>query len=182
MEKISKLSTTRISFNPSEERKWYPVYTNPRAEKKAAVLLSGKGIETYLPVQRQLKAWSDRKKWVVEPLIKSYLFVRISPQQQAEVLMTQGVCRFLYFSGKVATMPVQQIEQLKLLLATEAELEVCDHHFKTGETVFIKAGPLQGLTAEVVTYHSQRRLILRMDHVGRSILVQVSVVFTEPLN
>ena len=59
--------------------KWYPVYTHPRAEKKAHQALSNKGIETYLPLRRQLKQWSDRKKWVDEPFIKSYLFVHISP-------------------------------------------------------------------------------------------------------
>ena len=52
--------------------KWYPVYTHPRAEKKACQALLNKGIETYLPLHRQLKQWSDRKKWVEEPFIKSY--------------------------------------------------------------------------------------------------------------
>jgi len=31
-----------------------------------------------LPLHRQLKQWSDRKKWVEEPFIKSYLFVHIN--------------------------------------------------------------------------------------------------------
>ncbi|HEY4197452.1 MAG TPA: transcription termination/antitermination NusG family protein [Mucilaginibacter sp.] len=44
--------------------KWYPVYTHPRAEKKACEALLKKGIETYLPLRRQLKQWSDRKKWI----------------------------------------------------------------------------------------------------------------------
>jgi transcriptional antiterminator RfaH len=68
--------------------KWYPVYTHPRAEKKACQALINKGIETYLPLHKQLKQWSDRKKWVEEPLIKSYLFVRITTLEQTKVLMT----------------------------------------------------------------------------------------------
>ena len=80
-------------------RKWYPVYTHARAEKKAHEALLKKGIETYLPLNRQLKQWSDRKKWVEEPFIKSYLFVNISDQEQMEVLMTKGVARFIYFSS-----------------------------------------------------------------------------------
>src|ERR1700749_2351257 len=89
--------------------KWYPVYTHPRTEKKAAAALLAKGIITYLPLQRQLKQWSDRKKWIEEPLIKSYLFVKITEHQQADVLMTKGIARFIYFSNKVATMPDKQI-------------------------------------------------------------------------
>jgi hypothetical protein len=51
-------------------KKWYPVYTQPRAEKKAYQALINKGIEAYLPLHRQLKQWSDRKKWVEEPFPK----------------------------------------------------------------------------------------------------------------
>ena len=167
-------------MNLAEQYNWYPVYTNPRAEKKAADLLIKKGIETYLPLQRQLKQWSDRKKWTEEPLIKSYLFVKITLQQQMDVLTTQGVCRFLYFSGKVASMPERQILQLQLLLATETEMEVLHRPFKTGEKVRVKAGPLMGLTGELVNLHSQKRMIIRLDHTGQVVLVQIPMVFLEP--
>lgn len=164
----------------SQEVKWYPVYTNPRAEKKAFDLLSRKGIECYLPLYRQQKQWSDRKKWINEPLIKSYLFVKITTSQITEVLMTNGICRFLYFSGKIASMPDKQIEQLKLLLATESELEVSDYHFTKGEMVKINAGPLQGLIGKLIEFETQKRLLIKIDHVGQSVLVKINSVFTEP--
>src|ERR1700710_1594469 len=106
--------------------KWYPVYTNPRAEKKACDALTNKGILAYLPLHRQLKQWSDRKKWVEEPFIKSYIFVNIVEHEQADVLMTKGVSRFLYFSGKPAFMPDRQIKELKLLMASSFELEITE--------------------------------------------------------
>ena len=162
------------------EYSWYPVYTNPRAEKKAADLLEKKGIEVYLPMQRQLKQWSDRKKWVYEPLIKSYLFVRITVKQQMGVLTTQGICRFIYFSRKVASMPDRQILQLKLLLATETELEITDRKFIQGEKVKVKAGPLMGLTGEMVEYRSQKKMIIRLNHTGQVVMVQIPAVFLEP--
>lgn len=160
---------------------WYPVYTNPRAEKKVAELLSRKGIEAYLPLSRQLKVWSDRKKWVEEPLIKSYVFIKISDQQKTEVLTTRGVCRFLYFSGRVATMPQRQIDLLKLLMATEAELDVIDYKLEKGAQVRVKAGTLQGLTGELVEFRSEKKILLRIEHTGHSILVQIPTVFLEPI-
>src|ERR1700677_2042377 len=125
--------------------KWYPVYTHPRAEKKACEALSNKGLETYLPLQRQLKQWSDRKKWVEEPFIKSYIFVHIKEHQQTEVLMTKGISRFIYFSGEVASMPQRQIDDLRLLMASPFELEITEENLQPGEKVVIKAGPLKGL-------------------------------------
>ena len=153
--------------------KWYPVYTHPRAEKKAYQSLINKGIETYLPLRRQRKQWSDRKKWVDEPFIKSYLFVHISPGEQTEVLMTKGIARFIYFSGKIASMPDRQIEELKLLMTSSLDLEITEENLEPGEKIVIKAGPLKGLTGEMVSYRSQKQLVLRLESLGCSIVVQV---------
>ena len=154
--------------------KWYPVYTQARAEKKAYEALTKKGIETYLPLQRQLKQWSDRKKWVEEPLIKSYLFVHINEQQQTEVLMTRGIARFIYFSNRVAFMADRQIDELKLLTASPYDLEVTEENLQPGEQVMIKAGPLKGLKGEMIEYRTQKQLLVRLESMGCSIIVNVS--------
>jgi transcriptional antiterminator RfaH len=155
-------------------RKWYPVCTNPRAEKKAYQALINKGLETYLPLHRQLKQWSDRKRWVEEPLIKSYLFVYIDEHEQTEVLMTKGVSRFIYFSGRIASMPQKQIDELKLLMASPFELEITEDNLQSGEKIIIKAGPLKGLTGEIISYRSQKQLVLRLENLGYSIIIHMA--------
>lgn len=154
--------------------KWYPVYTNPRAEKSACDALTNKGIETYLPLHRQLKQWSDRKKWVEEPFIKSYLFVHIKEHDQAAVLMTKGISRFIYFSGKIASMPGRQIDELKLIMASPYDLEITEEDLQPGEKIIIKAGPLKGLSGEIISYRSQKQLALRLENLGYSIIVHVA--------
>lgn len=156
-----------------DRMRWYPVYTRSRAEKKACLELLNKGIETYLPLHRQLKQWSDRKKWVEEPLIKSYLFVHIYQHQQAEVLMTSGIARFIYFSGKIATMPDRQIEDLKLVLASAYELEITEEELQPGEKITIKAGSLKGMQGEIIEYRSQKQLLLKLGGIRYNIIVQV---------
>lgn len=159
--------------------KWYPVYTNPRAEKKAYEALMSKGINVYLPLHRQLKQWSDRRKWVEEPFLKSYLFVHIAEQEQAEVLMTKGISRFLYFSGKPAVMPDKQIHELKLLMASPYELEITEEDLQPGEKIKIRAGALKGMTGEIVSLRSQKQLILRLESIGYSIIVNVAASLIE---
>lgn len=161
--------------------KWYPVYTRSRAEKQAFELLKNKGIEVYLPLQKTLKQWSDRKKWVTEPLFQSYLFVHISQKQQTEVLMTKGVVRFLYHSGKIAAMPDQQINEIQLLLSNDVELEITAEHIAPGEKVIIKAGPLKGLLGEMISYKSQKQLIIRLENMGQSILVNAAAALVDKL-
>jgi transcriptional antiterminator RfaH len=159
--------------------KWFPVYTHPRAEKKAQQALIDKGIHAYLPLHRQLKQWSDRKKWVEEPFIKSYLFVHIKDDEQTEVLMTKGIARFIYFSGKITAMPNRQIEDLKLLMASPYELEVTEDNLQQGEKIIIKAGPLKGMIGEIIAYKSQKQLILRLENLGCSIIIHVAANFID---
>ncbi|UKT64407.1 UpxY family transcription antiterminator [Pedobacter mucosus] len=160
--------------------KWYPVYTRSRAEKKAHEELNRKNITTYIPLKKVLKQWSDRKKIVEEALIKSYLFVYISSREYAEVLMTNGISRFIYFSGQIASIPEKQIHDLRLLLATEADLEVFDFDIKPGEKVLIKAGPFKGIIAELVSVQNKTRIILRLQNMGFAININTSIAFVEP--
>lgn len=161
--------------------RWYPVYTRSRAEKKAHEELNRKGILSYLPLKKTVKQWSDRKKIVEEPLIKSYLFAYISAKEYAEVLMTNGVARFIYFSSQIASIPDQQINDLKLLLATDVDLELIDFDIKPGQRVLIKAGPFKGIIAELVSLQNKQRIILRLQNMGYSININTSIAFVEPL-
>ena len=68
------------------DKSWYALYVKSRAEKKVAADLSANSIEYYLPLQKVLKQWSDRKKWVEEPLFRSYVFVRIISDDYYKVL------------------------------------------------------------------------------------------------
>lgn len=163
----------------TDSLKWFPVSTHPRAEKKACQALINKGIETYLPLHKHLKQWSDRKKWVDEPFIKSYLFVHIKEIDQAKVLMTKGIARFIYFSGKIASMPDRQIDDLKLIMASPYDLEITEEDLQPGETVVMKAGPLKGLKGEIIAYRSQKQLAIRFEELGYSIIVHAAAAAIE---
>ena len=161
--------------------RWYPVYTNSRAEKRACQELQKRNIEVYLPLRKEWKQWSDRKKLVEEPLFKSYIFVRISTKEQATVLMTQGISRFLYFGGKVAVMSDKQMEDLRLLLSAGDDLELIEHDVEAGERVLINAGPFQGMVAELVSIKNKRSLILKLENLGYALQVKTSMAYITPL-
>ena len=77
-------------------------------------------------------------------------------------------------------MPDRQLRQLQLLLASEAELEITDREFKAGEQVKVIAGPLMGLTGELVEFRSEKKFIIRLDHTDQIVMVQIPAVFLEP--
>ena len=70
---------------------WYVLYTSARAEKQVEQRLKLAGIETYLPLHRSRRKWSDRVKVVEVPLFNSYVFVRCEEHKLRELLLIYGV-------------------------------------------------------------------------------------------
>jgi transcription antitermination factor NusG len=95
---------------------WYAIYTKPRWEKKVHSLLTDKKIESYCPLNKVRKKWSDRMKTVEEPLFKSYVFARVNEEEQTKVRMTAGVMNFVYWQGKPAIIPAREIETIRKFL------------------------------------------------------------------
>lgn len=162
------------------EYHWYAAYTNPRSEKQAYRLLREKGIETYLPLVKRLKQWSDRKKKVEEPLIRSYIFVKISEKEYFDVLNTQHIVRFITFEGKAAPIPENQIDTLRKLLSTDTEVDVIDTPLEAGDPVVVAKGPLLGLTGELLEYKQKKRVLVKLSHTGKTLVVSLPLGFLEP--
>lgn len=155
-------------------RKWYACCTRSRAEKKVALLLEQKGIENWVPINRVLQRWSDRKKWVDKPLIPGYCFVRILPKEYLSVLQTEHVVCFVKFEGRLAAISDSQIDFLKRMLRqTDYQWEMTREKPKPGQKVEIIAGPLIGFTAELVNYKNSRQICVRLDQIDYAFVVQL---------
>jgi transcriptional antiterminator RfaH len=158
-------------------KNWFAVYTRSNYEKKVYALLEKQSIETYLPIQKSLRQWSDRKRWVEEPLIRSYIFVKISEKQYFQVLNTPGVVCFVTFSGKAAVIPPAQIEILRRLLTTDITLEVSTEALRPGDTVEIIAGKLLGITGELIEHKGNKKVVIRIEQTGHSLLLTIPISF-----
>lgn len=147
--------------------RWHALYTFPRHEKKVLELLEEKGIETYLPMVTTLKQYSDRKKMVTEPLIKSYIFVKVSEKDYYEATNTPGIVAYVRFDGKAAQIPDWQIQAMKTAVDQKVEFELTNKKYKAGEQVLITSGPMLGQQGEVVrTSGGKKKLILRIGELG----------------
>jgi transcriptional antiterminator RfaH len=162
-----------------EKLHWYAAYTNSRAEKKVWKELQKQGIEAYLPLQRKLRQWSDRRKWVEEPLIRCYIFVRIDIGNYYQVLNTTGVVRYITFEGKAVPIPENQIDVLRKLVANEADVEVTTENFTPGDRVKVVSGPMHGLEGELVDFRGNRRVMISIEHIGQQLLVSIPAGFLE---
>ena len=160
---------------------WSVLYTKPRNEKKVFERLSKQGIESYCPCQKILKQWSDRKKWVEEPIFKSYIFIK-APATESEkvaILQTPGVVRFLYWLGKPAQVKQIEIEAIQNFLG---EYELVDTvSFESGSKLNIKEGALKGAKG-IVLYQTKNEVVLRIEKLGMSLVARLSKLNVERPN
>lgn len=105
------------------------------------------------------KKWSDRTKWVEEPLFKSYLFVQIDEKEYFETLNTHGIVRFVSFNGKAAPIRDQDIDLLHKVLDTDYELEVTASDLSTGMQVTIEKGPLTGFKGTLLSFAGEKKYV-----------------------
>lgn len=135
---------------PEENKHWYAVYTKPRWEKKVYGLLTKRGMEAYCPLNRIRKKWSDRVKWVEEPLFKSYVFVRIPEEEQTAVRMVNGVVNFVYWLGKPAFVKDKEIEIIRKFLNEYNEVEAIPLQLQADAKITIRQGAFMDQEATVV--------------------------------
>lgn len=152
---------------------WYIWYTRPRAEKKIQERLLAKGVEVFLPMTRELRQWSDRKKWVEAPLFSGYIFTRISLKQFNSIAQTDGMVSWLRFDGGPAYLRDEQVAEIQQLLSYNKSPEVITEKFSGGEPIHIIYGPLAGLGGEVVTCRGNKKLMVCVEQLGRSLMVEL---------
>ncbi len=152
---------------PEVSKSWYVVYTRSRSEKKVHAELTANHIESFLPLQKQLRQWNDRKRWVEVPLLTGYCFVHISKKEFLSVLQTQNVLSYIMFEKKPAVVPAREIEYLKQMLRqSDFEVIVSFDNYHPGEKVEIIKGPLMGLRGELVKANGRKRFILRISSIN----------------
>lgn len=130
-------------------KKWYAVYTKPRWEKKVHRLLAEQQLESYCPLNKVYRKWSDRIKVVQEPLFKSYIFVRIREEDKTAVRMTDGVVNFVYWLGKPAQIKNSEIDTIKRFLKEYEIVEAIPLELKPDVKVRISGGVLMDREATV---------------------------------
>jgi transcription antitermination factor NusG len=173
------VTTTQIK--KQIEAKWYAIYTNPRAEKQVRDRLLEAGVEVFLPLQKTYRIWSDRKKLVEVPLLSSYVFVKVIPKDFPKVYQSSGVVRFITFEGQPASIPQNQIDNLRLLINSEAEIEISSEKFEKGDNVEVIRGSLIGLTGELVTKGPHSRVVVRIDRLDQNLVVNIPMTFLRRL-
>jgi transcription antitermination factor NusG len=179
---ILDLDPRDVKGLPSDYAKvrWYAAYTSANHEKRVREQLDQRCIASFLPLYETMRRWKDRRKRLELPLFPGYVFVRMALVDRLRVLQIPSVVRLVGFNGHPSPLPDEEIEGLKNSLACEVRAE--PHAFLTeGRRVRIKAGPLEGREGILIRRKGTLRVVLSIELIRRSIVVDVDVADVQSL-
>lgn len=116
-------------------KQWYVLYVNVRHEKKVFEKLTESGIESYLPLVKKVKHWSDRKKTIEEPLFTGYVFVKLLPHEFDKPKYISGVLNYLSFGQQKAIVKQSEIDSLQYLIEKGYLLNLNSSNVQIGSKV-----------------------------------------------
>jgi transcription elongation factor/antiterminator RfaH len=157
-------------------KNWIVVRSKPRSEKIAYAQLKEKEIEAYLPLLKERRKWSDRKKWVEFPLFSSYLFAKIEIKNSIFVLQTNGVSSLVKFGEEIAIVRDEVVNAIKLAIDGGCQLTPAEY-FIAGNAVEVIEGPMRGVKGIVAQLKGKDRLVIKIDAIQQALSIDIDTRF-----
>jgi transcription antitermination factor NusG len=177
---VDKQAGTACLEEKSLDAKWFALYTRSRHEKLLHRELAKKGIDSFLPLRKVMRHWSDRKKMIEEPLFKGYLFVRIPWTQRLDVLNSVGAVRFIGpRPSDPLEVPDKELEAIRRFVSEDIQVDPFPY-LKAGEKVYVRSGPFKGAEGFVVRKDKHCRLVISLDMLMQSVSIQIDEACVEP--
>ena len=150
----------------------YAFNVRVRGEESVARTLREKGYEVLLPSYIQKRQYSDRTKRVSCALFPGYMFAYATIDSMMGILGTPGAHYVLRSGSKIAPLSAEDEKTIRALCLVKGECEPCPH-LEIGVRVLIKAGPLAGLTGILVNVRNRDRVIISIESIHRSVMVEI---------
>ena len=156
------------------EKKWLVFYTKSRWEKKVDGYLRKFGFEPYLPLQKVLRQWSDRKKKVEVPLFNSYIFVNDYEHRIRDILQIPGISWNIRHNGKPAVLRENELQMIQRFVSSGLFLETMSAaDLEPGDRVKVMDGPLRGAEGFYSGEYSDVKFYVILETIDQTLRVSI---------
>ena len=146
-----------------DQKRWFVLYTRPNFEKMITRKLIELGFHSYLPLQKELRQWNDRKVWIETPLFKSYIFIKTNLKKKDLVFNINGILRYVSFGSQLAVLSEKEIERIKQLCSYQGRIDIEFENLPAGIKVEISDGILKGLEGYLIDNCENKKIRIRID-------------------
>jgi transcription antitermination factor NusG len=158
---------------------WFVLFVRSNQEKRIAQHLADRQIEHFLPCCRSLRQWKDRRVTLEMPLFPGYVFVRLPFIERSKVLTLPNVVSLV---GNKNSPSVISEEEIAWIRRGVEHGNASPHpYLNIGQRVIITVGALAGMQGILVRKQNNTRVVVSLDSIARSFVVEVDLDSVAPL-
>jgi transcription antitermination factor NusG len=159
---------------------WYALRVRSRYDNTVASHLRARGYESFAPLYKCRRRWSDRFKEIELPLFPGYVFCRFNPLDRLPILSVPGIVHVVGVGR--SPVPIDGTEIAAIQAAVKSGLPRQPWPLlQVGRRVRIEYGPLCGVEGILLSFRGHQRLILSVTLLQRSVAVQVDEAWVQPM-
>lgn len=158
---------------------WYAVYVKPQFETAVCRRLRERRYDTFLPLYRSRRVWSDRIKDLNLPLFPGYIFSRFNARDPWDVLNSPGVVYVVSAGREYAPVDNGEIASLQALCACGLPVEPWPY-LGVGRKVVVERGPLAGAEGVVIELKNKTRIVVSISMLQRSVAAEIDREWIRP--
>lgn len=159
---------------------WFALTVKHQHERSVAGALAANGVDTFLPLYRVRRRWSDRVRELEAPLFPGYIFGRFDGGSRVRVLAIPGVRHIVGFGGSPAPLQTGDLDAIRAALAAKLPIGPWPYP-QPGDRVRIESGPLRGVEGTLLRERDALRLVLSVELLHRAVAVEVPAEAISPL-
>jgi transcription antitermination factor NusG len=160
---------------------WYAIQVKRNHERLTATHLEHRNYETFLPLYKSRRRWSDRIKELDLPLFPGYLFCQMDPARRLSVLTSPGVVRVVGVGKTPVPVADQEIASIRAIVESKLQTNPCAY-LQIGEQVRIGYGPLRGLSGILQAIENEHHLVVGVTLLKRAVSVRIQEEWVIPLD
>jgi transcription antitermination factor NusG len=164
---------------PNSTSGWFALTVRPNHEHSATRGLGCQGFETYLPVYRARKRWSDRVRQTDAVLFPGYVFCRFGLREKLRVLQSPGVRSIVGAGKQPAPVEENEISAVRAVLSSGGAVAPWPY-LRIGQSVIIEHGPLAPLRGVILRTKNSWRVVVSVDALGSSVSVELDSDLLSP--
>ena len=167
-------------MDQNNNHRWYAIRVKSQHEDVVARHLNVRGFESFLPQYKRVHRWSDRFKEVELPLFPGYVFCHFDSRNRLPVLTVPGVVHVVGVGKNPIPIEDDEIAAIQATVRCGLSRQPWPY-LEVGQRVRIENGPLCDIEGILVGFRGNRRLVLSITLLQRSVAVEIEEEWVRPL-
>lgn len=159
--------------------KWFVLFVRSNQEKVIAQRLVEREVEHFLPCYSSVRQWKDRKVTLEMPLFPGYIFVHLPFLNRARVLTIPNIVSLVGSRNFPSVISEEEIDWIRR--GVEHGNAVPHPYLSVGDRIKVVSGPLSGMQGVLLRKQNSTRVVICLDSISRSFMVEVDLESIEPL-